>query len=298
MNLSNWIKNLFKPTPPKPENSGVLLAPLRPTDYIVGASPIVYKNRLLSGNWQPYCFSKNKQWCYNNGNYIDQMSCVTHSVITAIETQEKFLTGKEVRYSRRWIAKLSGTTKQGNYLNLVADAIRSYGLVLETSYPTPDSYTWDEFYKDIPQGSLLYTEGASWLKKWNFQYEFLQVSDPNIDYHLKHSPIQIVIPGHAVRGIYSPNDWNDLYRDSYEPFDKTATTSSLQSALKPILTPKTIVARRIKFKNSPEIWHVLPDDSMERLKYFDDNIPILFADYSVDTSQIYELPANKPQFKE
>lgn len=294
--MFNFLKNLFKSPPPRPENTGVLMGQ-RASDYVAGTtSPIPYQLRVVNGNWQPYAWSKNKQWCWYNGQYVDQMSCVTHSMLTAIETQEFFLTGKQVKYSRRWIAKLSGTTKQGNYQYLVADAIRNYGLVKEETYPTPDSYTWEQFYQDIPRGSLMYSEGSNWLKKWNFQYEFLSPTDPNLDYHLKHCPIQIVIPGHAVCEIYSKDSINELFRDSYEPWDKTTPIGNVQSALKPILTLKSIQARQVGWNNSPELGIYLPADSMDRFKMIKDNLPDWIPGYSLDDSQVYKIPANKPNF--
>lgn len=295
MNFFDLLKNLFQKQPERPENSGVLLGN-QPTDYFAGVnSPIEYKIRLQDGNWTPYTWSKNLQWAYDNkGNYVDQMACVTHSMLTAIESQEFFLTGKKVKYSRRWIAKMSGTTKQGNYLYKVADTIRHYGLILEEDYPTPAKYTWNEFYEELGEKMIpLSQKGLAWLQKWNFQYEFLPVSDPNIDHHLKHSPLQVVIPGHAVCGIFSPGMITE-YRDSYEPFDKDYPSNLFLAILKPILTPKTIMAREIGWQGSPELGLYLPFDSMQRRDKFRQKLSEFDADYSVDEKKTYILPAKKP----
>lgn len=298
--MFNWLKKLFR-NYERPANTGV--APgdqQRPQDYIAGAtSPIPYLVRLKDGNWTPYTWSKFKQWSVKNGTYYDTLACTTFALLNSIEAQEFFLTGKQVRYSRRWVAKCSGTNQgalkgTGNYMYAPADWIRQNGLVLESSYPTPDSYTTDEFYADIPadkQAKLL-AEGQEWKKKRNFAYEFLQVSDPNLDYHLKHAPITVVIPGHDICGIYSPSDLM-AYRDSYEPWDKQTAVAGLQAALKGILTLTSIQAKVFGFQGSPELWISLPMDSMQRLDYVKQNLSNWLPDYYLNEN-ITILPCKKP----
>ena len=132
------------------------------------------------------------------------MSCVSFSAINSIETQEKFLTGQQVNYSDRWIAKMSGTTKEGNRLDKVAEAIRTYGLVLESSYPTPsEDYTWDEYHAEINPilKTKLLTEGQNWLTKWDIKYEETGITILSLQKQLKQSPPQVVVPGHAIEGV-------------------------------------------------------------------------------------------------
>lgn len=218
------------------------------------------------------------------------MACVTCSLLSCIEAQECFLTGNKVRYSRRWLAKVSGTTEQGNYLYKVADVVRNVGLVLESSYPEPETYSRDVYYQDIPEplNSQLLKEAAQWKTRWDFAYEFLQVTDPNLDYHLKHSPIQVVIPGHAICGIYSP-DQMMTYLDSYNPYYKTTVEAGLQAAMKGILTSKAIFARKVTWQGSKEIGVYVPADSMERLEFIKRNIGNWLPSYSLDENT-YTLP--------
>ena len=285
MKLFDFFKSLaYK----RPENTGVLLGN-NPEDYFAGAnSPIIYKKRLESGDWTPYCLDEEPQY----SNKGDSMACVSHSVINAIQAQEYFLTGKKVNYSKRWLAKMSGTTRQGNYLNKVADTIRQYGLVLEEDYPAPSSFTWDEYHSNIPEplNLQLLKKGQEWFKKWDFAYEFLQINDANLDYHLKHSPIQIVIPGHAVCGIYSP-DMYITYRDSYPQYNKKYAINGLLSAMKPILTPTTLEAGFVKWNNHPEVWFMAKMDSMQRMEKFKNFT--FDGDYSVK-EDITILPTKKP----
>lgn len=222
------------------KNLGALLG-RKTTDYIAGTLP--FEERKPDGDWTSSC--PPGEWQYKDGQ--DLMACVTFSALNSIEAQELHLTGKQVNYSDRWIAKMSGTTKQGNYLYKVADTIRESGLVTEEDYPTT-SYAWDEYYADIPEPLLsqLKEKGQQWLATHQVNYEWLTVNDWNLDHHLKHAPIQVVIPGHAVLGIYSPAELMN-YFDSYGPFFKNTPISNLADALKIVLTIKNMYTRYLVF---------------------------------------------------
>jgi hypothetical protein len=209
------------------------------TDYVAGVLP--YFVRLTSGEWDPFAPSGVKQW----NAKADDMSCVSHSDIESIQTQEKFLTGSAPKYSVRWIAKMSGTTKEGNRLDTVVDTVRKYGLVLESSYPTPaEPWTFEEYHADIPEPLLskLKAEGQEWLKKWAVSYEWVDVSGiyfknfANIQKQLRQAPLQIIIPGHAILEIRNMTDVM-RYLDTYDPFIKDRPQNQITNALKILLTP-------------------------------------------------------------
>src|SRR6185503_14551846 len=131
----------------------------RARDFVGGVLP--YEVRNQSGNWTAWL--PPGEW---QKQLVDTMACVTFSLLNCIETQEYFLTGKQINYSDRWIAMMSGTTPQGNYLGTVADTVRKYGLVKEESWPTPPNYTWASYYELPPQAKMaeLKAEGVEWLK--------------------------------------------------------------------------------------------------------------------------------------
>lgn len=299
--MFEFIKNLFQKEVPRPENSGIVLQDLKPEDFIAGAnSPIEYKVRLIDGNWTPYAWDQEKQY----SRRADALDCVAESFINAIQAQEFLITGKKVNYSKRWLAKISGTNQgdmkgRGNTYAAVADAIKKYGLVAEESYPKPagDDWTSDEYYAEItdPLAGQLFIEGSRWKAHWNYDYEYLAVTDPNLDYHLKHCPINVVIPGHSICGIYSPADLMN-YLDSYPNYYKSTPVGNLQAAMKGILTPKTIFAREVGWQNSPELGLYLPFDSLQRRDFIRQNITTWLPDYAVDASKTYVLPTKKPNF--
>lgn len=242
------------------ENTGVLLG-RQETDYVAGTIP--YEIRNEEGNWQP--FLPLGEWQQKNGK--DLMACVTFSLLNAIETQEFFLTGQRVNYSDRWIAKMSGTTPEGNYLYKVADTVRKFGLVLEEDYPA-DSFEWNVYYQNIPEPKLteLKVKGAEWLKNHTLQYEWLDVTASELLKHLKQCPLQVVKPGHAIESfnLVEPSDVVE-YFDSYSPFEKQMNRSIISDVLKPVLTIQNM--NQFKTQNyKGELRVVLQASSMEEWK--------------------------------
>ena len=226
-------------------NDGVIDG-IRDTDYLAGdlnPAPDLIKSlgteiRNESGDWTSFLPDGERQSSRNG----DSQACVTFSALNSIETQMKFLTGSAENYSDRWTAKRSNTQPNGNYLWQVADTIRKEGLVLETDYPAPSTYTWAEYHADIPEplAGQLVAKGKTWLDNWSIGYEWIGLTPESFIRHLKHAPIQAVFPAHAVM-IYKYDPKLDvlLYLDSYSPFLKARARSEFNSALKIVLTQKT-----------------------------------------------------------
>lgn len=218
------------------ENHGVRYGQ-RPTDYVAGAFTFIsYEVRNPSGDWRAYLPVKEIQY-----GKEDSMSCVSYSALSGIEAQEKFQTGKETNYSDRWVAKRSGTTIEGNWLYKVGDAVRNDGLVKETSYPTPPNYTFAQYHADIPEPLLsqLKAEGQEWKQKWDVKTEFVPATKAEMLKHLKHAPLQIVIPGHAILNFLCEADVVNFF-DTYQPHEKKTPYANVQAAYKYVLTPKNM----------------------------------------------------------
>ncbi len=215
------------------QNTGLLDSPPRPTDWIAGQIP--YEVRNPSGDWRPYLPTGEKQ-----KDPTETMACVSFSANNSLEVQTKHQTGAGINYSDRFLAKMSGTTKEGNWLYKVGDTVREFGVVLESVYPTPANYTWNSFYSEVPQ------DIKNKAIKLEVNYEFLPIRQTNLDketlaYHLKHAPIQVTVPSpypnHAVLLVYLEGE-TAYYFDSYDPFLKTMHYSKITSALKYVLTIK------------------------------------------------------------
>jgi hypothetical protein len=226
-------------------NYGVILG-RQPTDYVAGAIPHKVVNP--SAVWTPY--TPPGEWQWKAGK--ETMACVSFSAINSIEMQELLLTGRQVNYSDRWLALMSGTTPQGNYLWKVADTIRKYGLVREESWPAPDSFDWNTYYaKPSPaKQAELEAEGKRWLQTHAIAYEWVNDFRPQtVVHHLKHCPLQVVIPGHAVVEIANLNEAFD-YFDTYEPFIKQYAQNGISDILKIVLTINNMITRYIVQKGN------------------------------------------------
>lgn len=214
----------------------------RPEDYVAGEFSFVgFEDRNPSGDWTSYLPTKE----FQKGRE-DSMSCVSFSAINSIEMQEKFLTGIENNYSDRWLAVMSETTQDGNYLYKVADTIRKYGLVKESSFPAPANFTFAAYHAK-PEPSLqkeLEAEGQEWLKKWDLKYEWIPVSKELLVKNIKQAPLQITKPGHAIVDFICLEDIVK-YFDTYNPFIKDLAYANVTASLKILLTPKEMAKKFI-----------------------------------------------------
>ena len=189
--------------------------------YRAGAvkGTLPFEERNPSGDYEPILPPEERQ--SNDGG--DSMACVTFAELNGIETQEKQMIGNSIEYSDRWIAKMSETTREGNWLWKVAETIRKVGLVNEESYPKPQSpWTWDEYHAEINPilKAKLLTEGQEWLKKWDVKYESVDFTKESLMKHLKMAPLTVVVPGHAILNFKTTSQVVH-YFDTYAPHKKT-----------------------------------------------------------------------------
>src|SRR3990167_1848304 len=195
------------------KNYGVIMGEYSPTTFVGGTIP--YEVRNPSGDWTPYLPVGEKQ-----AGKEDWMDCVTRSLTNTVEIQEKQQTGQESNYCDREVARGSGTTRQGNNLDRVAEYARTTGLGQQATYPDSGG-TFDEQNAPVPTNIRLKldAEKKGWLSRWDIKYEVIPHDKKSLQYHLKHAPLQVVIPGHAIVNITS-NYLVDVIFDSYSPFIK------------------------------------------------------------------------------
>lgn len=204
-------------------NTGVRLDPLSPTDWIAGGESGAKRTVLeLSGQYDLSLPDEETQAIFS----LDVLACVSFSALNDLEVlftyklahglfsqrQVDFLkaegyidplTGK-VNFSDRYTAKMSGTTKNGNSLEAVADSIRTlHGLVPEKEYKAPStmadetdpSKRWDLYYSPVPQA--LIEKGQRFLKHFLIQREWVVLSGITqnpieaIKTALQYGPVQI-----------------------------------------------------------------------------------------------------------
>lgn len=196
-------------------NRGVVIAPQKPSDWIMGQETgITEKTYIQDGNWRPYLPTPDKQ--FNAPGVYDALDCVTQGALHLIEAKMNFLikTGAlpqnvqqaiqdlgfidsngSFKASKRFTAKMSGTTKQGNSVGNVWDSIRHDGILPAADY-SDNAPTFDEFYQAIPQP--LIDKAQQILQYFDFQYDWISYSNYNaadaaaLKSALQISPVQIL----------------------------------------------------------------------------------------------------------
>ena len=246
-----------------------LLEGSRPEDYILGAnSPVVYEQRNLLGDWEQFLGKAERQ----SSKRLDRMACVTYSGLNSIECQLNWMLANnllpeetlnflrangyidergQINCSDRFNAKLSGTTRQGNYFYNVWDSFRKDGLVPEKLWPDNEDFDWDQYYSPIPDE--VKAIGKQFLEHFAIQYEYALRLRETIEVSLKHCPHQIAIttcPGwdtdhpqvcsapfnHAVM-MFKKQTGFYIY-DHYEPFKKKLPHNyAMGTILKGIISP-------------------------------------------------------------
>lgn len=184
------------------KNLGVLIAPPKPTDYVVGGVTSIKIDRVVT-NWSTYLPSVESQ----RNKVTDFLDCLTMSGGHKIEMQLNYLMSTNQMWdealnffrnngfikdglfsiSKRFNAKMNGTDLlHGNYANAVAENYRVTGFVPESLWPTTDAMTWDEFYSPIPESVIDMAKKSLWFIQMQYQW----VDKKNIPEQLKGSPIQ------------------------------------------------------------------------------------------------------------
>lgn len=214
--------------PTEGQNTGLLIRPPSPTDWVAGAetgmSGLVIEP---TGQFDVYLPDEESQFMPPAGgaNWVfDSSACVSCSGLNKVETllnrmiangtmpatHFKFLkdngyisfSGK-VNLSDRFTAKMSGTTKQGNYLDAVGDSIRTlHGVVPEGKWPFPrmddlpgdanNDARWNRYYAEVPQD--VQALGRKFLTYFKINREWIllgQSDNAKLREYLKRGPIQI-----------------------------------------------------------------------------------------------------------
>ena len=241
------------------ENDGVILGQ-RDSDFLAGVLP--YEERNPSGDWTQFLPEGEKQFRYN----ISTQACVSFSALNCLEVQSRFF-GVGMNLSDRFTAFMSGTTPNGNWLWKVADSVRKDGVVSEEDWPFPflsvedyigksEEWVWNFYY--TPPPIEIINKAKKFLESWSVAYEWIDATKESLMHHLKHAPVQVVLPGHAVMNFFT-NEQVIKYLDSYEPYLKE--TQSILSAMKIVLSKKQTMLTQEQVNLFYDIEALPKDDS-------------------------------------
>jgi len=278
------------------KNHGIQVAPPSPTDFRAGRIPFKERNR--KANWKAYIPSGERQ----RFRYFDSSACVSFSALNIIETQLHFMRDKgllpeehldflddyekdgEYNLSDRFTAKMSGTTRSGNYLFSVADSLRNHGAVPEEYWPASENFDWDDYYQNIPP--YLVNKGKEFVRYFDISYEWVLLghTDPNVDNRyefikeqLQHAPIQVAThltdswkSGEVAAGACEPvqhaymvfNTEDERYHilDHYTPYMKQLDADyCLLWGMKIVIEPKEVKEPEY-YVAIGEQWYLKPDE--------------------------------------
>lgn len=272
--MLNWLLSLFKKvTNPvlDPENpvkqTGLIVEPPRPTDWMGDESGIVGVVRMPDGDWTAFAPTAEKQY---KTLYFDTLSCATFSALNLVETFIKYLKptlpkehldffkrfnfideNGDFNASDNFTAVMSDTTRQGNTFPKVWDSIRNDGLVSEKDYPFGGD-TFDQFHDKTRITPYMKLRAKKFLDYFTVQYAWCHFTNGRQDNSqtdiqlmqnaLKESPLQIgiVIPAtHAEELLQFSGGYKTFY-NTYEPYISKFEDiyNPIHFSVKAVLIPK------------------------------------------------------------
>ena len=240
------------------EQTGLLFK-IRKTDYISGYySKLKGIDLLGDANWEPFLPIGEMQ---NKPFIFDTLSCATFSGLNSVETQIKYFVEKnlipteyveylkdigfdllkeEFNGSDCFTAIMSGTTKQGNYLQSIWDSFRKDGILPQNYLPfNKDWNNFDSWINPLNITDSMKERAKKILEVFSFGYEWVITGDESstektdiAKEQLKQAPLHSACNSkpHAVM-IYKKG----YYFDSYDPYIGKKV-SSIQFSLKGIVT--------------------------------------------------------------
>jgi hypothetical protein len=165
------------------------------TDWIAGAmTPLETPDLVANNDWSYHLPVVEYQ---NNWNY-DRSACGDYAVLNALEILYHFHTKREINWSDRELAKMSGTTfKDGGWLSQIFDEARNGGLLLESEWP--DTPIKADYYKEIPHEIL------SKRVKYEMYREWIPVYNKDLIFKsLNQAPLVVLCRYANGDGILNP----------------------------------------------------------------------------------------------
>jgi len=234
-------------------------------DFAGGTIP--FKIRVSDSDWnkEAYIPTNEKQ----RGSGGDKLNCVTQSNHNSFELQLNqaiadktmpvghlvyldkegyFDSNGKVNFSEKYNSILNNTAEyNGNWLYKVANDARENGLIPQSMLPEKVNDTWETYYNKNQVTKVMLAKGKEFLKWFNISYEWINDdSIENIVKQLQHTPIQIVIPNHAIVEIESKGELLMSYYDSYNPFVREKPQNRVTSYMKLVIDPIIINPEEVK----------------------------------------------------
>lgn len=156
----------------------------------------------------------------------DAMDCLAESFINIVY----MTTGFDA--SPRALAKLANTTRLGNSETAILNAVKKYGLIPYELWPTPDDFSWNDYYAPIPQAVL---------------DQAIRVDAKIISASLAKSPLWTILrfPNGAAHGVAQINSVQYFDSEQGDPvkmltYGNAVVTSQVSLSIKLMVQCKTV----------------------------------------------------------
>lgn len=269
--MASFIAKFFN------KNYGIKLADIKSEDYLFGGFNGVPKEVLIPDkDWTSYLPSNELQ----KMQVQDTMACVSYSTLNCLEILLNYqianneLNQQDINWLRdndylnehnkvaggfsdRFLAKMSDTSKSGNYLSKVGDSVRHHGLVPDNKWNFQLNFDWDKYYQEIPEE--IKQIGLDFLNRFKINYEIVYASQ--FEEALKYSPIQVIVHawkknnnGIYIRNAETLNHAVTLFKprhifDHYDPFIKQLSNNysyfnwGYKWTITPIINNKSMILK-------------------------------------------------------
>ena len=187
--------------------------------------------------WLPYLPQLERQ-----NEHFETMHCTVYNTLNPIEALAKIKYNEDWDKSERYNGVLAGLTPSGGSPHNVAESIRKFGVIEQSSLPwTSNLNSFWEYSSPRPMTQNYLDEGAKWLRDYEFRHDWVitagksvitqsvqQLKDSMVYYFvstpeaikdaLQYSPLGIAVlawkfrNGKAYKGRYEvDNHWTVLY---------------------------------------------------------------------------------------
>lgn len=214
-----------KPVASEPINFGFIPDEIKPEDHQFGSASADYASKEVlndTGDWFSWLPVEEHQ-----AFTTETQGCVSFGTLNIIEILLRKQYGEQINFSDRFLAKVSGTTKNGNAPGKVGEYLRKLGAPLQSKWDyTQDINTWEKFYEDIP--AKVYEEARKdFLDKYEFKHYIVPPTKEAIKDALRFSPVGLSVAAWAKNseGVYyqfgNDNHWTLCFneRQVYDIFD-------------------------------------------------------------------------------
>lgn len=152
------------------KNHGFIAPEIMPDHYVLGVGLVPEIILQPDGQWLDYAPEGEKQ----SNEHIETYGCTCFNTNNPIEFMVRRLLQNEENYSDRYTYVVSETQPPGNDPHVVAEAIRSMGLVAESLLPfREDILSLPEFESFEDKDQQLFDQGKKWLERFDFKHEWV-----------------------------------------------------------------------------------------------------------------------------